>query len=956
MRGKLAFIAESLKEFDLDFLCLTETWLCQSDIDIIKAALPMSYSLLHVPRLSGRGGGIALIYSLAISNIKLVTGDLEMSSFELMEVCFGCHQQTFRLALIYRPGHSGTDHAFMEEFGLFLDVFLAKPGKLMVCGDFNYWVDNPISKPFSAEFVELLDLNNLYNHVLVPTHISGHTLDLVLTPTCSDYVRNVELVPIDCTVSDHGLILFDVDVDRPPSYTKLITFRNYKNINQAEIVEEIRSRLNSVDTAHMSGDQLVAFYCNFFHSVQDMFFPLVTKEIRVKEDGPWYNQTTAVLRRQRRKAERMWRRLRTEDARSRYVLARKAVVDQVSRCKVDYYKNQLELCNGDQQRTYSFLNKLLGRNSVPVLPSSVPDASLALDFSRFFTSKIIRIRAEIESTLVDHDFSLEFAPNSNVTVRFVEFQQVCEEDILRHIRELNKTHCELDPIIVSKLGKAYEDSAPFIVKIINKCFSEAVFVLSEKRALIRPYLKKVGLDCDNLSNYRPVSNLSYLSKIMERTMLDQLFPYLERSGVISRYQSAYRKCHSTETALCKIYSDLVTRVCLGKTTVLVLLDLSAAFDTVDHQLLLSDLASYGVEGNAFLLLQSYLSDRTQRVVVGEAVSEPTTLQCGVPQGSVLGPILFIIYTSSLVSLLNAHEINYHFYADDTQLYIEIDNIQDTKDKLSSLLSDIKKWMCERKLKLNDNKTEVILIKGNLRNSVAEEFGNLDFGSSQLDPHLSVKNLGIIFDSSLSFRNHINSVVKACNFHIRNIYAIRKYLNKESLVTLVYSLVLPRLDYCNSLFVGLPNRELRKLQSVLNRAARLVFALSPRVPTTPYLMELHWLPIKARAEFKICLLTFKALKYGQPAYIVELLSPHVVDTNVALRSSDDPFRLHEPRATGERAFAARSFRYVAPRIYNKLPVTLKQLVSVQCFKKHLKTYFFSRAYDVDLGRVAESYRL
>ena len=99
----------------------------------------------------------------------------------------------------------------------------------------------------------------------------------------------------------------------------------------------------------------------------------------------------------------------------------------------------------------------------------------------------------------------------------------------------------------------------------------------------------------------------------------------------------------------------------------------------------------------------------------------------------MGPILFIIYTSSLVSLLNAHEINYHFYADDTQLYIEIDNIQDTKDKLSSLLSDIKKWMCERKLKLNDNKTEVILIKGNLRNSVAEEFGNLDFGSSQLDP-------------------------------------------------------------------------------------------------------------------------------------------------------------------------------------------------------------------------------
>ena len=956
MRNKLTFIAESLKEFHLDFLCLTETWLCPSDIDVIKAALPESYSLFHVPRLSGMGGGIALIYSVAISNIKPVSSDIEASSFELMEVCFSWHQQTFKLALVYRPGHSGTDRAFMEEFGFFLESLLARPEKLIICGDFNYWVDNPASKPFSAEFVELLDLNNLYNHVSMPTHMSGHTLDLVLTPTCSGCVRNVESVPIDHTVSDHALIVFDVDVDKPSSYTKWITFRNYKNINQRKIVEEIQSGLNGVDKAHMSADQLVAFYCNFFHSMQDMFFPMVTKEIRIKEDGPWYNQTIAMLRRQRRKAERMWRRLKTEDARSKYVSARKAVVDQVSHCKVDYYKNQLELCDGDQKRTYSFLNNLLGRNSAPVLPSSVSDTSLALDFSKFFMSKIIRIRAEIESTPVDQDFSLEFASHISVTTRFSEFKQICEEDVLRHIRELNKTNCELDPIIVSKVGVVYESAAPFIVEIINKCFSESVFVLSEKRALIRPYFKKIGLDRDNLLNYRPVSNLSYLSKIIERTMLDQMFPFLEQSGVISRYQSAYRKCHSTETALCKIYNDLVTKVCSGKTTVLVLLDLSAAFDTVDHQLLLGDLANYGMEGSALLLLQSYLSDRTQRVVVGEAASEPTILQCGVPQGSVLGPILFIVYTSGLVSLLNAHEVDYHFYADDTQLYIEIGNIQDTKDKISALLSDIKKWMCERKLKLNDSKTEVVLIRGNLRNSVVDEFGNLDFEGSQLDPHLFVKNLGIIFDSSLSFRNHINSVVKACNFHIRNLYAIRKYLNKQSLLALVYSLIVPRVDYCNSLFIGLPNCVLMKLQSVLNRATRLIFALPPRVPTTSYLIELHWLPIKARVEFKICLLTFKALKFRQPSYLVELLNPLVAETNVALRSSDDPFRLHEPRATGERAFAARSFGYMAPRLYNKLPVALKQLDSVECFKKHLKTFFFSCAYDIAHRRVTDDYRM
>ena len=165
-----------------------------------------------------------------------------------------------------------------------------------------------------------------------------------------------------------------------------------------------------------------------------------------------------------------------------------------------------------------------------------------------------------------------------------------------------------------------------------------------------------------------------------------------------------------------------------------------------------------------------------------------------------------------------------------------------------------------------------------------------------------------------------------------------------------------MDYCNSLFIGLPNCVLMKLQSVLNRATRLIFALPPRVPTTSYLIELHWLPIKARVEFKICLLTFKALKFRQPSYLVELLNPLVAETNVALRSSDDPFRLHEPRATGERAFAARSFGYMAPRLYNKLPVALKQLDSVECFKKHLKTFFFSCAYDIAHRRVTDDYRM
>ena len=192
-----------------------------------------------------------------------------------------------------------------------------------------------------------------------------------------------------------------------------------------------------------------------------------------------------------------------------------------------------------------------------------------------------------------------------------------EADVLRCMSETRKTCCSLDPINVSKLGEAYKSTDPAVGAIINSSFDEGHFVASEKRGLIRPYPKKIGLDVNDLSNYRPVTNLTHMSKITERAMLDQLVPFLEKVGVVPRYQSVYKKLYSTETALCKIHDDLVSNTCHGKAFHLVL-DLSAAFDTVDHQLLLSDFSDCGVEGTALSVLESYLENMEQCVAIGES--------------------------------------------------------------------------------------------------------------------------------------------------------------------------------------------------------------------------------------------------------------------------------------------------------------------------------------------------
>ena len=955
LRNKIDHIVETLLEFGLDIFCLTETWLLPSDIGIVRAALPSSFSVFHAPRASERGGGVAVIYSSALK-MKQESRFLQVSSFELLETKFTCHSETINVYVIYRPGHPGTDRAFMEEFGSFLEGLLSLNGKILICGDFNYWVDEPLSKPYSAEFLELLETYNIRNHVSFATHRLGHTLDLVLSLADSDYVKDIEGLPVVDYISDHALLLFSLVVARPKATKKSITFRSYRNVDQDKIATDIMSSLAEVDLPSRTAECLVLHYNESLRQLEERHFPLITKEILVKANSPWYDHTIVILRRQRRKAERKWRRCRTESAWLEYRAARCAVVDRVRQCKIRYYENEWASCRGDQKRLFILVDRLMSGHVPTLLPSCESDVRLASDFLKFFQSKIDQIREVLDGIEDDSDFLVVVHHPDPPSLIFTEFSPVNESSIRRYIGELNKTYCSLDPINIPKITKAFESASPFIAELVNLVFVECVFVGSEKLGLLRPRLKKVGLDIEDMKNYRPVSNLSFLSKIIEHAMLDQLRPFFEQKELIPRYQSAYREFHSTETALCRIYNDLVTSICSGKACLLVLLDLSAAFDTIDHRILLDDLYSFGVRGNAHLLLQSYFEDRIQRVVIGEALSEPEPLHFGVPQGSVLGPVLFVLYTSSLADLLEAHGVSYHFYADDTQIYIEISDVLDAKEMILSLLHDIKIWMLRRKLKLNDGKTEIVIIKGGLRSNLEAEFGSLDIGGVQLYPSVSVKNLGVVLDSNLNFKHHVNSLVKNCNFHIRNLYAVRRYLSKDILITLVQSLIVSRIDYCNVLFLGLPSYLLKKLQSVMNRCARLIFSLPPRVPTTRFLIELHWLPIRARVEFKVCLIVFKALKFNQPKYIVDLLSAPNDGDHVTLRSSNDPYRLAEPRAVQERAYAERSFVYAAPRLYNRLPVQVKQQTSILSFKTHLKSFLFSQAYDTTDNSVKEAYKL
>ena len=519
------------------------------------------------------------------------------------------------------------------------------------------------------------------------------------------------------------------------------------------------------------------------------------------------------------------------------------------------------------------------------------------------------------------------------------FQHVSEEFVKSIILKAPKKHCKLDPLPFKLFYECLDVMLPYITNLINDSLLNGIVPLCFKNAIVHPLLKKCNLDPNVLNNYRPVSNLPFLSKILEKVVLAQFDDHLERNCLKEIYQSAYKSQHSTETALLKVTTDLLNATDTGHVSILAMLDLSAAFDTLDHGLLLERLKrSYGIRDTVLDWFSSYLSFRQQSVVVKDEQSVASDLKFGVPQGSVLGPILFSLYAQPLSKILVKHGFSYHLYADDSQIYksFKLEDLNAVIDSLDNCLTEISSWMSANKLKLNGEKTEVMLVGTHFKTQ-SITLPSIHLADSEIKPSSCVRNLGVVLDSNLLMGRHVSSVRKSCYLQLRRISHIRPYLTREATSKLVCSFVTPRLDYCNSILTALPSNQLDKIQQIQNNAARLVTKTSRRAHITPILKELHWLPIRARIIYKICSIVFQCLNNpAYPSYLKDLLAPY--KPSRVLRSSDKNL-LVNPKFYS-KTYGERSFSIQAPKLWNELPDSLKSSKSTAAFRSNLKTHLFT----------------
>ncbi|MCP3849467.1 MAG: reverse transcriptase family protein, partial [Gammaproteobacteria bacterium] len=436
-------------------------------------------------------------------------------------------------------------------------------------------------------------------------------------------------------------------------------------------------------------------------------------QIKPSKQAPWYASVSDTLReakRSRRRAERRYLKSGLTVHKQIFNASKRLVTSIVHTAKTIFYSTKISECNTSKQ-LFGVCSRLIGSVKVSPLPTVFPIKQLPQVFSDFFMQKVSDIRAELDSLPVP-PYPAEVS-DPPLQSEFRSFQPVTEQQLKKVILLSKPTTCSLDPIPTPLLLECLDSLLPTLTHIVNLSLTSGSVPSIYKMAVVKPLLKKPSLDQNNLKSYRPVSNLPFLSKILEKVVLQQLLEYLNLHNLLPSSQSAYRPAHSTETLLLKITNDILCALDDGNVSVLTLLDLSAAFDTIDHALLLNRLHSlYGISGAALAWFKSYLFERFQSVTLSNDMSQQSPLSFGVPQGSVLGPVLFVLYTKPLTFLTASHSVSSQSFADDTQLQNSCppSELHDNIQTVQSCILDVKTWMVQNKLKLNDEKTEVLLLK------------------------------------------------------------------------------------------------------------------------------------------------------------------------------------------------------------------------------------------------------
>lgn len=906
LRSKLDYIKVFLHEHKLDILALNETKI-DSHVTNADITIP-GYNIFRCDR-NKHGGGV-LIYAIDTLPTKKLS-HLSKDNIESIwiEVKLKKSSPIF-LCSIYRPPAKGKDLVMVERLSRYIKDCLKnlpKNPEVFILGDLNCNFNKPNN--LTRILKDCLVSCNLKQFIDKDTRttISSSTLiDLFISN--SEHICHSSV--IDMGLSDHSFIYAIHKWKRVKIPAKVIKSRSFRNFNKENFLYD----LHSVNWNEILNKDNLDTACNIFNefvtNIIDQHAPI--KSSRVKGNCPqWLNDDLIHAIKERDFLKKKASKTKLIADWDKFKFKRNQVNKMKERLKGHHYGNKINEDASDPKRLWKTLKELVPDKENKNVPSSISKNDMEINDPKGVSNSFNSFFATIGSTLAQKFTSDTSDVNIKCNDKNFIFKEVDENTVTKMITGLkNNKATGTDKIGVRVLKAGLQVFSPVLTKLFNKSLTTGYVPSCWKNKRVSPLFKSG--DPSDVNNYRPISILPVVMKVFEKIVHEQMVEFLLENNLLNCKQSGFRKLHSTSTAAIDVSDYILNEMGKGKYVGAVLIDFKKAFDTVDHKILLKKLYCYGFRDGSFDWLESYLSNRHQVTLVNNTMSDVISEESyGVPQGSVLGPLLFLVYINDLESAI--HNSYFHLYADDTIIIQSCNSPIELKSALEIELNNVKQWIHINKVTINTDKTEVIFFGNKTKLKACTDI-TISYDGIELTSRKKVKYLGVIFDSNLSWKSHIKSVVSKSYYKFNKIRYISSYLNDETKQLLINALVMPYLYYCSPTWCNANNSSLKKVNKLFSNINTFVGRDAS--------------DLNSLFNFNSSISIFKAVHEIAPAYLSNKLT--LIKSNHCHSTRSSTSNMLVSHRSGARCFN-RTFLYSSPKLWNSLPDDIRKLNSLLQFK-------------------------
>lgn len=872
----------------VDLICISETWF---NSNIADGTISLEgYNVVRTDRKS-RGGGVAIYFKKDLP-LRVISRSGEHDQVEHIFVEIKNRKSKILLGTVYRPNR----YINFDSFLSILESYSIMYSDILIAGDFNCNILHDSSLVDKISPIGLYPVNSS-----MPTHYSSYCntlLDVFLVGDISKILLYDQL-NASC-FSKHDLIFATYNFE-PPIEQNSFIYRDFKNIDLTMLEEEFLKIDWNCIYSLLTVDEQVAFLENNLEFLYNLTVPLRKKHKSVN-NRPWFSDQIKMSISQRNLAFSRWKRYKIEEFHEIYKNLRRATNRLIKKAKADYYARKFSDAVRSK-KTWQTIRELGIGNS--------NKNSCAVVDADYLNERFLNI------PYIEPDPNYQYQENASTET--FSFSCINQSDVLSACLGIKSNAIGSVDIHPKFLKIILPFLLPFITNIFNKILTTSIFPTSWKTAKIVPLPKSD-------SDFRPIAILPFLSKAFERILHIQISNFLETNSLLSERQSGFRARHSCITALIDVVEDIRADLDEDKLIFLVLLDHTKAFDMVDHHTLCSKLKSlFHFQCSAIRLIESYLTNRHQYVETGKTKSILLPVTRGVPQGAIIGPLLFSLYINDLPNYVA--NCNLRLYADDVQLYMSCEkNLMDECVlNLNANLNTVYNWATANGLAVNPAKSKCLIIG---KRTILQSRAPHILINGQVIPFVdTAKNLGIVFNSTLTWSNHINSICGRTWSMIRNLWQTQHCTPIKTRILLAKAYLMPTLLYGCELFAGCDAKGIKMLNSTFNNILRYVFGLNKFDHISPYRNLLYGISFENLLKTKVLIMLHKLIYNRQPSHLFR---------RIIFSRSNRGLKINFLRYN--TLISSRQFFVNAFRLWNSLPSNIQLISNALHFKISITKHF------------------